>query len=358
MAHTDRKLSERKCNVLRAVVEAYIRTGDPVASKSLQAQFDFSAATLRNEMAELTELGYLEQPHTSAGRVPSEKGYRFYVDSLMESYALTSGELSELNGLVKNKAAELDGILDRAGKVMSALTNYPALAVRPGHVADGAARYKITRFDETSFLLIAIRTPEDIKSRLIQTGAPVSDGALHTLEEVLNRCIAGLSVQSVNVPLLCAMEAQMGSESHLIGLCVKEIYNMLGGQPDGAFRLDGMTRLLEYPEYADTAPLRAMLGALDDKEHILDLVSRSGGDQTHVYIGSENPLDSSHQSALILRTITAGDRVVGALGVIGPCRMDYSKVITAVEYLSENIRGLFGGQNPPELGTGEEPKKQ
>ena len=150
----------------------------------------------------------------------------------------------------------------------------------------------------------------------------------------------------------------MGSESRLIGLCVKEIYNLLGGQPDGAFRLDGMTRLLEYPEYADTAPLRAMLGAFDDKEHILDLVSRSGGDQTHVYIGSENPLDSSHQSTLILRTITAGDRVVGALGVIGPCRMDYSKVITAVEYLSENIRGLFGTQGTPELGTGEDPKKQ
>ena len=354
MAQTEKTLSARKCAILKAVVEAYIRTGEPVASKALLAGFDFSAATLRNEMADLTEMGYLEQPHTSAGRVPSEAGYRFYVDSLMQSYALTSGELTALNDLVKSKAAELDGILDRAGKVMSALTNYPALAVRPAQGAAGAERYKITRYDDSSFLLIAIRSPEDIKSKLVQAGEPVSDQALHTLESVLNRCIAGVSMQNVNLPLLCAMEAQMGSESRLIGLCLKEIYNLFAQKPDGAFRLDGVTRLLEYPEYADTAPLRAMLGAFDDKENIFDLVARSDRDRTHVYIGSENPLDSSHQSTLVLRTITAGDRVIGALGVIGPCRMDYSKVITAVEYLSENIRGLLGGQqSAPELGTGE-----
>ncbi len=350
MDRTERKLSTRKRAILKAVVEAYIREGEPIASKALAGDFDFSPATLRNEMAELAEMGYLEQPHTSAGRIPSEAGYRLYVESLMQSYALTSGELGALNDLVKSKAAELDGILDRAGKVMSALTNYPALAVRPAISAGGAAKYKITRYDERSFLLIAVRSAEDTHCKLIVADAPIADSTLTALEDVLNRSLVGISLQEVNLPLLCAMEAQMGADAPLVGRCVKELYNLFADKPGGEFRLDGVTRLLEYPEFSDTAPLRAMLGAFDDKEHILDLVSRTGGDRTHVYIGSENPLDSSHQSTLVLRTITAGDRVVGALGVIGPCRMDYSKVITAVEYLSENIREMFGETPPPAIG--------
>ena len=353
MAQENGALGGRKAAILKAVVEAYIRTGEPVASKSLADGFDFSPATLRNEMSALTEMGYLEQPHTSAGRVPSEAGYRLYVDNLMQSYALTAGELGALNDLVKSKAAELDGILDRAGKVMSTLTNYPALAVTAGTPRGGATQFRLTRYDETSFLLSAIVSPEDVKSRLVQAGTPIADATLRALEDVLNRSMAGRAMQDVNLPLLRAMELQMGSAAPLVDLCAKAIYAMFEEAPRGGFRLDGVTKLLEYPEYADTAPLRAMLGGFDDKQPLLDLVAGASDDKTRVFIGSENPLDSSNSSALVLRTITDGGRVVGALGIIGPCRMDYAKVITAVDYLTEHIRGMLS-PSAGALGSGDD----
>lgn len=356
------ELSERKKQILKAVVEAHISQGEPIGSKSLQqtGAITLSSATIRNEMAELEEMGYLEQPHTSAGRVPSEAGYRFYVNSLMESYRLTSGELHELNDLVKEKSAQLDQILDAAGRLMSSLTNYTSLALRPRTHAGVVRRYKTVQLDEHSFLLAMMQEGDKVKTQCIHTDLSVDDDLLLRLESTLNLHLAGVSLDSVTLPQMMQMEAHLGSAAPLISTVVKQIYEAVhegAGQGRGELRLDGVTRLLEYPEYENVEQLRNLLGSFENKEGIFEVILNGKQDGVNVYIGSENPLDESNGSSLVFKTISAGERVLGAIGVIGPRRMDYSKVITTVEYLSESIAQMIG-QSPPTLPQGRTEQKE
>ncbi len=342
------ELSERKKRILKAVVEAHIDQGEPIGSKYLMQnqQIPLSSATIRNEMAELEEMGYLEQPHTSAGRIPSEAGYRFYVDSLMQSYDLTSGELRELNNLVKAKTAELDKILDRAGQLVSTLTNYTSLAVRPRFQSDSVAQFRTMYFDAHSFLLVIVITPDHVKTRYLHTDLELTPQLVKQLEEALNQYLTNIPFATVTLPRMMELERRLGSIGVLVGSIVKCVYEVLG-EFGGDLKLDGVEHLLAYPECADITQLRGMLGAIENKEDIVDLVSSAKTDGVNVLIGSENPLDASHNSTLIFKTIESEGHTVGAIGVIGPRRMDYSKVITTVEYLSGQIASMLGNPTLP-----------
>lgn len=343
------ELSERKRMILRAVVEAYIAAGEPVGSKYLTGheRISLSSATIRNEMAELEALGYLEQPHTSAGRIPSEQGYRFYVDSLMNSYALTSAELRELNALVKTKAAELDSILERAGKLMSALTNYTTVMVRPRAASASIVRYKVMPLDSVSFLLVMITAGEKVITKVIHTENPHGEEGLAILEEALNRLLCGARPEDITLPVMMRLQNALTGHEELIPPVMKSIYEALGDTGGGDIRVEGMNRLLEYPEFTDLEQLRSLLGLMERKEDILDVVSQSEANSVNIYIGNENAVDIMRHSSFIFRTISTGDRVVGAIGVIGPCRMDYSRVVTTVDYLAKQIAGAVGEDDGP-----------
>ncbi len=345
--HDSISLSERKKAILRAVVDAYIASGEPVGSKYL-TQLDnirYSSATVRNEMAELENMGYLEQPHASAGRVPSEQGYRFYVDALMEGYRMTANELRELNSLVRSKAAELDSILDRAGKLMSMFTNYTSLTARPRDCATRIRHYKIMRVDGSSFLLIMVTAADSVITKYIHTALDVDDEGLILLEENLNRYAVNVSAEQLTLPVLLEIQTGMAGYEVMTTSALKCICEALNQSADGNVRFEGINRFLQYPEFKNPETLSGLLGLPEHKNDILELLSNAQPGQVQVYIGNENTLDAMRQSALVIKTITNGDRVIGALGVIGPCRMDYSKVITALEYLSGNISHLLGGEN-------------
>lgn len=338
-------LSDRKKAILRAVVDAYIASGEPVGSKYLTQlnEIRYSSATVRNEMAELENMGYLEQPHASAGRVPSEQGYRFYVDALMEGYRMTSNELRQLNSLVRSKAAELDSILDRAGKLMSVFTNYTSLTAKPRDHATRIRRYKVMRVDDSSFLLIMVTLADTVITKHIHTTDGVDDDGLVLLEETLNRFAVMVSADELKLPVLLEIQTRMAGYEPAVTSALKCIYEALNQSSDGDVRFEGINRFLQYPEFSNPQTLSGLLGLPEHKNDILELLSAADPGQVQVYIGNENTVDSMRQSALVLKTITNGDRVIGALGVIGPCRMDYSKVITALEYLSGNITSLFAG---------------
>lgn len=339
-------LSERKKAILRAVVDAYIASGEPVGSKYLTQleNIRFSSATVRNEMAELENLGYLEQPHASAGRVPSEQGYRFYVDSLMEGYRMTANELRELNSLVRSKAAELDSILDRAGKLMSMFTNYTSLTARTGSNETRIRHYKTMRVDENGFLLVMVTESDSVITKYIHTAESVDDDGLALLEELLNRYAVHVVSAELTLPVLLEIQTRMAGYEAVTTSALRCVCEALEQSADGNVRFEGINRFLQYPEFKNTETLSGLLGLPEHKNDILDLLGEAQPGQVHVYIGNENTLDSTRQSALVFKTITNGDRVIGALGVIGPCRMDYSKVITALEYLSGNISHLLGNE--------------
>ena len=349
MKDNGEKLTPRRRLILKAIVEAYIESGEPVGSKFLTQNLDLglSPATIRNEMAALEDMGYLIQPHTSAGRIPSETGYRFYVNSLMGRYDLTQKERSELSGVTENKLAELDKVLERATKLISELTNYTSVVVKPRQTGITVKHFKVVPLTPNIFLLVMLTSTETVKSKHIHVGFDVDNAALEKLELALNLHIAGKTPSEITLPLIMEMEQYLGESEALVNPIIKSIYETISEQDTGELRFGGVNRLLEYPEYGDREQVKDLLGMLDNKDDFLDLISNSDKDRVNVLIGSENAVDVTHNSTLVFKTVQKDGKTIGAIGVIGPCRMDYSRVIATVEELAQSIAGAAGGTSVP-----------
>ncbi len=333
------ELSERKKAILKAIIDTHINLGEPVGSKYLTQykQIAFSSATIRNEMAELEDMGYLEQLHTSSGRIPSELGYRFYVDQLMQQYRVTQAELGELNKLYALKAAELDRILDRATKLMSMLTNYTGVALKHSPTKQTVARFDTMYLSSRSFILVMLTSSGTVKTRQIRLGFDVSRDCLERLTMVLNDCMSGLDLDGITLPVILDMQRRVPDGERLVNPIIQTIYETIGAADDGELMYDGVNNLLNYPEYSDINSVRDMLGLFDNQDTLRGVLSESQTDGTNIYIGSENAVEVMNNSSLIFRTVKSHDKVIGAIGVIGPRRMDYSKVVTLVDYMSDNI---------------------
>ena len=346
------EFNDRKKSILKAVVDEYIRCGEPVGSKYLtqNANFNLSSATIRNEMSELERMGYLEQPHTSAGRVPSEEGYRYYVRSLMQSYRMTIEEIEELNRLTRAKMSELDRIIDSAGKLIGSLTNYTALTFRRPDSLMTVMAFRTVKMNDHLFLLIMIMNADTAQTRHVQSAFTVTDEMLTRLEDILNRYLAGTNMDTVTLPVIMAMEEEMGDGAQLIQAIVKCVYDATKSG-DGNLKFEGLNRLLQYQEYSDLEKFRGFLGLIEEhKDQLIDVVSRADNDETNVFIGSDIPAQIANSSALIFKNIIYDGRVIGAIGVIGPSRMDYSKVITTVDLLTKSIQSMVsdGPLLPPD----------
>lgn len=348
------ELTGRKKAILKAVVESYIENGDPVGSKSLQMLpgMKCSSATIRNEMAELEDMGYLEQPHTSAGRVPSQLGYRFYVDQLIERYAMTTGEIAQINQVLKSKTSEVDQMLLTASRLASALTNYTGIAAKPKCAAVTVNRFETAYIDGLSFVLIMISSTGSVISKHVRLSAPMSQEAVARLAAALNENVAGLSANEINLPVMMRLEAIMGADAALISPIIKTIYETMTELDSGELRLSGINHLLQYPDYSDPEELKNLLGTLEHKEEILDLVSNEKDDEISVVIGSESPVRVMNNSSLVFKPVKRGDKTVGVIGVLGPLRMDYARVLETIERLCGMIGEMIDpgvNETPPAL---------
>ncbi len=338
------ELSDRKKLILKTIVEAHIKTGEPVGSRYLtqEAKIPYSSATIRNEMAELEDLGYLEQPHTSAGRVPSELGYRFYVDTLVRQYDMTTREADELSELLSVKMSEIDNILEKARKAASAMTNYTAVSLRPRPTNITIRRYETMYLDPHSFILVMVASGSDnVKTKNIKPTFEVTQQLIIKLSQTLNSVLAGVSIENINISLIVKMEELIPECPALVGLVVKSIYeamNELGAE----VRVEGLNRLLQYPEYSNLDKLQQMILAIENKSDIINAVSTidQSDDETKIFIGSENLVKIMNDSTMIYKNLKLGGKTIGAIAIIGPCRMDYSKVLATIDKLSEEINNL------------------
>ena len=346
------ELSARKKMILKAIIEAHIELGEPVGSKYIMKNknINYSSATIRNEMAELEELGYLEQPHTSAGRVPSELGYRFYVDSLIEGYDLTSKEIVELKSSLAHKQSELDNILNTAMQLASSMTNYTALAVKPRRRGFTVKKFSIVSVDDFNIVLVMVAPSGSVKTKNLRLERAVPAGAVSMMTELLNRHLTGVAGRDITLNVIMEMEKQMGENDFLVSPVVKSVYEAISADSDGELRFEGVNRLLSYPEFYDVERLQDMLTLFEDKEDLIDVISdesegaESGG--VKVFIGSENLVKTMDNSTLIFQPIVHGGKTLGAIGIIGPTRMDYSKVIAMINQLTAGIAEIMGGAAP------------
>lgn len=340
----DSGLSERKKQILKAIVEAHISGGEPVGSKYIveNRQLTCSSATIRNEMSELEEMGYLEKPHTSSGRVPSEQGYRFYVDSLLQHYAMTANEVAQINHLLKAKMSELDQILETASKLASNITNYTGFAVKPRNTSLTVSKFELVGIDEKTVLLIMVTARGVVKTKKLVYDAEVSPEALAMFSRALNEDISGLGGSEITLPTLIRMENLLGADAFLVRPVLEAICETVNEAGGGDLRISGLNRLLQYPEFSDAERFGKLLTAIEGKEEILNLVS-ADSDDVNVIIGSESSVKVMDNSSVIYKPIKKNGHTIGAIGVIGPLRMDYAKVLATIEELGDNIANMLGG---------------
>lgn len=344
MSAYNQELTPRKKQILKAVVEAHIAAGEPVGSKYLVQSnlLTCSSATIRNEMAELEAMGYLEQPHTSAGRIPSELGYRFYVDSLLAHYAMTSKEIDEINSLLKVKMSELDKILEVASKVASNITNYTGIAIKPRQSSVKVLKYEIVGIDPSQFAVVMILSNGSIKTKKVKIRDRVDEYTLSRLSSALNSYLTGLCADEITLTSVMNLERAAGDDSALVNATIKAIYETMSEIDGGELHYSGLDHLLQYPEYSDASKLGEIINTFEEKDQILDLISENESDgDVNVLIGSESSVKVMRDSAIVYKQIKKDGKTVGAIGVVGPRRMDYARVLATLEELGDNITDLI-----------------
>ncbi len=359
------ELTDRKRKILRALVETYIQTAEPVGSKSLAeiAGLKISSATIRNELADLTTMGYLEQPHTSAGRIPSPKGYRLYVNELMEKQKLSLQETQQINDALKNKMQQLDQVLDQAGKMVSQMTNYPAFALSAGSSKLSIARYDLIFVDQRSFITVLMTSNRQVKNKLIRTSLDVNEPQLQLLSTLLNAGFTGKTLEEMNPELMHIAEHAPGNSFALISLVVSFAMEALEEMESGSFYTTGVSHLLEHPEYQDLGKAQKLLTYLSDEEDSqLAQLPIPGGQKTKILIGPENVADELKDTSVVLASYDIGDGMKGVIGVVGPTRMDYAKVMAKLSAVADGLGKLFGNATeqlppPPEDNSPEDSKE-
>ena len=349
-------LSKRKQQILKAIVDAHISHGEPVGSKYLSQDVGISAssATIRNEMAELEEMGYLLQPHTSAGRVPSVQGYKYYVDALVRQYAETRQEIDEINEKLRYKLTEMDQILAEASHLASSFTDYTGIAFKTG-----SGKVRINRFDavyisQKSYHLVMSFSGDIVKSKTLSLGFGITKDDVTRFCEAANIYLTNLTSDEITMPTIMKLESIMGASSHIVHPTIKAIYEAMNELDTADIKVEGVNKLLQFPEYSDVSKLRDILGVLEEKDKLLDVISSkaTADNGISVYIGNEND-DVMRDTTLIFKNVTVGGKEV-AIGVIGPKRMDYGKVIEMINRLASGIGNAFGGNKQNLLGSGDD----
>ena len=349
----DNKLTPRKIQILKAIVDAHIAHGEPVGSKYLSQSTGLtcSSATIRNEMADLEEMGYLAQPHTSAGRIPTELGYRLYVDALIHQYNVTKHEIADINRQLSYKLSEMDAILQEASRLAASNSDYTGIAFRSGSTGARVTKFNSVYLGPRDFLLVLSFEGDIVKSKTVHLSFQITEETVHRFTELLNLYLVNLSGDEITMPTIVRLETLMGTAGGMVHPAIKEIYEAMSELDTADVRLDGITKLLQYPEYSDMTKFRGLLGALEEKDVLVDVINSNSGDTDgiHVYIGKGNDDDVMSDTAMIFKNINIGTSRL-AIGVIGPKRMNYSKVIKMIAKLSEDLDRMLAsdiGALPP-----------
>lgn len=344
-------ISDRKKKILAAVVEEYIRTAEPVGSKCIaeSAGLGCSSATIRNELAELVNMGYLEQPHTSAGRVPTPMGYRMYVNELMEKQKLSLEETEEINRRLNAKLQQLDDAISDVSKLASQLTDYPALALT-AQSAVTIKRFDLIYVDANTFIIVVMLSNNSVKSKLVHLPISVDQSMVQKLSSLFNAGFTGITDDQITPLLISSTERAaddtMGLTSVISAFAIETLTE---SNTPSAF-ITGENRLLNQPEFRDPDKAHRLMSYLSGGGYILPPgEGLSGKDEIRVLIGPENVAEELKDSSVVIASYDAGDNTRGLIGVVGPTRMDYSAVAAKLSFLAAGLsRRLGGGDAPPE----------
>ena len=345
------ELTDRKKKVLRSIVDLYIRTAEPVGSKAIAQlpDMNYSSATIRNEMAELTTLGYLEQPHTSAGRIPSAAGYRLYVDELMADYRLSVDETKSISTAIEEKMQQVDKMVEKVAKLVSQATQLPAISVASRSCGATVKRFELILAGSGSFILVIMLSTEEVVNKLIKLPLNVGEQDLKLLAAVLNATMTDLPEEEFTGAVMERVMASAGAAASLVPVIVEFTTATLRRQTSTNMAVAGQVRLLEQPEYRDIDRAQKLMTSLDEDalSNLPAVMQNQNG--TKVLVGPENVAEELKDTSVVMTKFDIGDGLQGMIGVVGPTRMDYAKVTARLSYFAESLSKMFAKPEQPQL---------
>ncbi len=337
------ELDNRKLKILQTIIKTYLETGEPVGSRTISKYTDLnlSSATIRNEMADLEDLGYIIQPHTSAGRIPSDKGYRLYVDMLMQE---KEQEVIEMREQMLEKADKMDKILKQAAKVLAVNTNYATMVSAPTTNRNKLKFIQLSQVDEHQIIAVIVMEGNIIKNKIVTVEETLNNEIMLKLNMLLNTSLTGMSIEEINLGMIARLKEQAGAQSEIISDVLDAIGNTI--QPeDLEIYTSGATNVFKYPELSDSHSAEEIITAFEEKQMLQEIVTQTlSKEENHgiqVYIGNETPVQSMKDCSVVTATYELGEGMQGTIGIIGPKRMDYEHVMKTLKTLMTELDEIF-----------------
>ena len=338
------QLDDRKMKILQAIIRTYMETGEPVGSRTISKYSDLnlSSATIRNEMSDLEEMGYIVQPHTSAGRIPSDKGYRLYVDTMMLE---KDREVAEMKELMLEKTEKMEKILMQVAKLLANNTNYAAMISSPQMRRNRLKFIQLSQVDSLHILAVIVCEGNIVKNKVIETEDELDNEDILKLNILLNTNLNGLAMEEINLATITRLKEQAGIHSKLLNDVMDAVAEAIVGDEDLEIYTSGATNIFKYPELSDSSKAKDILATFEEKQQLVELVNStletSSETGIQVYIGEETPIQTMKDCSVVTATYELEEGVQGTIGIIGPKRMDYEKVVANLKTLMTKLDDVF-----------------
>lgn len=341
---TKQDLADRKQKILQAVIHHYIRTAKPVGSETVieHYRFDLSPATVRNILSSLEKEGYLTHLHTSGGRVPTDKGYRLYVDKLMQMQHLTRDEERRIEKEYELQRLEIDRIMQETSKMLSMLSHYTGFVLSPSSVEDTLARIELIKIGTAKVLAVIVTEAGLVRHRIVPLAEEITEGELRELNRSLNKSMVGVSVKNIDLEIIRRVHQERDRQQKYLQIMESILSQAFRSINEGEIYLEGASHILEQPDFVNYEKMRNVIKMIDEKKMFFDIIGNTIGLQgVHVVIGQENAYKDLQECSIVTSTYKAGDKTIGALGIIGPRRMEYSRMVALVDYFSHLINRIL-----------------
>lgn len=336
------QLDDRKWAILKAIIKTYLETGEPVGSRTISkyADLNLSSATIRNEMSDLEEMGYILQPHTSAGRIPSDTGYRLYVDRMMED---KDREFTEMKELMIQRQDRMELLLKQLARVLATNTNYATMISGPQYHRTRLKFIQLSMVDESQILAVIVAEGNVVRNKILQIEHGLDQKTILELNILLNSALNGLTIEEINLGTISKLKEQAGIHSELVSRVLDAVAESIQTHEEVEIYTSGATNIFKYPELSSSEKARELIRAFEEKEDLAGLISGDVSDETgiQIYIGQESPVPTMRDCSVVTATYELGDGMYGRVGIIGPKRMDYEKVVGTLETLKTQLDDLF-----------------
>ena len=346
------ELDERKVKILKTIIQTYLETGEPVGSRTISRDSDLnlSSATIRNEMSDLEQMGYIIQPHTSSGRIPSDKGYRFYVDEIVKEKDEALREKNATSSaLVLDRVDRLEDMLRQMAKILATSTNYATMISGPKTDRTKLKFVQLSRVETGKLLIVTVLEGSIIKNSIVNTGVALTDEEILNMNILLNNHLTGLTMEEINLDVISEMKKEAGEQREVVDMVLNEVADAIRAkEEDLRIYTEGATNIFKYPELSDSRQASEILSTLEKKEELRDFIVDTGEQDAdgnkhgiQVYIGSETQVQSMKDCSVVTANYDLGDGLRGTIGIIGPKRMDYEKVVGTLKDLMDQVQTTF-----------------